>query len=59
VTDPLVHHGRHFGRTVHALCNVQSLLTNGLLLEAELVDQPLESLSAEYVFIFYRLYTQG
>ena len=29
--DPLVHHGRHFGRTVHAFCNVQTLLTNGLM----------------------------
>ena len=28
--DPLVHHGRHFGRTVHAFCNVQTLITNGL-----------------------------
>lgn len=28
--DPLVHHGRHFGRVVHAFCNVQTLITNGL-----------------------------
>ena len=31
LTDPLVHHGRHFGRTEHALCNVRTLLTNGLV----------------------------
>ena len=28
--DPLVHHGRHFGRAVHAFCNVQTLIVNGL-----------------------------
>ncbi|KIM58805.1 hypothetical protein SCLCIDRAFT_27804 [Scleroderma citrinum Foug A] len=28
--DPLVHHGRHFGRAVHAFCNIQTLITNGL-----------------------------
>ena len=31
-SDPLVHHGRHFGRTVHAMCNVQALIINSLLL---------------------------
>ncbi|KAJ3505635.1 hypothetical protein NMY22_g17512 [Coprinellus aureogranulatus] len=29
-TDPLVHYGRHFGRTVRAFCRVHSLLTNGV-----------------------------
>ena len=29
--DPLIHHGCHFGRAVHAFCNVQTLLTNGLM----------------------------
>ena len=28
--DPLVHHGHHFGRAVHAFCNVQTLVMNGL-----------------------------
>ena len=28
--DPLVHHGRHFGRAIHAFCNVQMLILNGL-----------------------------
>ena len=28
--DPLVHHGRHFGRAVHAFCNMQMLIMNGL-----------------------------
>ena len=28
--DPLVHHGRHFGRAIHAFCNVQTLILNGL-----------------------------
>ena len=30
-TDPLVSYGHHFGHTVHALCNVQTLITKGLL----------------------------
>ncbi|KAF8837043.1 hypothetical protein BDN67DRAFT_867292, partial [Paxillus ammoniavirescens] len=41
--DPLVHHGRHFGRAVHAFCNVQTLITNGLVYIAQ---DDLESLSA-------------
>jgi hypothetical protein len=34
-TDPLVHHGRHFGRTVYAFVNVYALIINGLAAEAE------------------------
>jgi hypothetical protein len=49
VTDPLVHHGRHFARTVHALCNVHALLTNGILRMVELADSPEESFTAECV----------
>jgi hypothetical protein len=49
-TDPLVHHGRHFGRTVHALCTVSALLNNGLLRLGELADQPNEAFTHEYVF---------
>jgi hypothetical protein len=37
-TDPLIHHGRHFGRTVHALCSIGALLTNGLLRMGEFAD---------------------
>lgn len=48
LTDPLVHHGRHFGRTVHALCNVQALLTNGLLRIGELAGEPEEAFTYEY-----------
>ncbi|KAH6901543.1 hypothetical protein BKA70DRAFT_1229712 [Coprinopsis sp. MPI-PUGE-AT-0042] len=29
-TDPLVHHGRHFGRAIQAFCRVQTLIKNGL-----------------------------
>lgn len=46
-TDPLVHHGRHFGRTIFALCNFQALLNNGILRMVELPDRPLETLSPE------------
>lgn len=36
--DPLVHHGRHFGRTIHALCRVHAVINNGLVIKAELLD---------------------
>ena len=49
LTDPLVHHGRHFGRTVHALCNISALLTNGLLRLGEQAGEPEESFTYEYV----------
>jgi len=39
-TDPLVHHGRHFGRTVHALCTVSALINNGVIRTRELATQP-------------------
>lgn len=29
-TDPMVHHGRHFGRTIQAFCQVHLLLKQGL-----------------------------
>jgi hypothetical protein len=37
--DPLVHHGRHFGRAVHAFCNVQTLILNGLITLGEGEDE--------------------
>lgn len=40
LSDPLIHHGRHFGRTLHALCNIQSLLTNGILRTIDLDEDP-------------------
>ncbi|KIJ92352.1 hypothetical protein K443DRAFT_135315 [Laccaria amethystina LaAM-08-1] len=45
-TDPLVHYGRHFGRTVHALCNVPALITNSILREVERGDDPDDSFTA-------------
>jgi hypothetical protein len=47
ISDPLVHHGRHFGRTLHAMSNVQVLLTNGILRMGELADQAEETFTAE------------
>lgn len=47
LTDPLVSHGRHFGRTVHALCNIQALITNGLLRMGEQSDMPDEAFTEE------------
>ncbi|KAG2045968.1 hypothetical protein BDR06DRAFT_840534, partial [Suillus hirtellus] len=45
--DPLVHYGHHFGRTVHALCNFQALLMNGILRMGELAGIPEENFTAE------------
>ena len=36
--DPLIHHGRHFGRTQHALCNIRLLVKNGILRLERLAD---------------------
>jgi hypothetical protein len=50
-TDPLVHHGRHFGRTVRAFCRVQSLIKLGLSIAVQLdLDEAEEAtLPEEYV----------
>lgn len=48
-TDPLVHYGRHFGRTVHSLCTVSAILTNGLIRLAGDSDTPDEDYPIEYV----------
>ncbi|KAH7918541.1 hypothetical protein BV22DRAFT_1108331 [Leucogyrophana mollusca] len=45
--NPLVHYGRHLGRTVHALCNVQALITNGILRLGELADELEESFTVD------------
>ena len=42
-SDPLVGHGRHFGRTVHTWCSIRPLLSNGLLRMGELADEPEDS----------------
>lgn len=44
--DPLVHKGRHFGRTIFAFANVKSLIINGLNRLAE--DVPQDSLPLKY-----------
>ncbi|KAH6902506.1 hypothetical protein BKA70DRAFT_1112837 [Coprinopsis sp. MPI-PUGE-AT-0042] len=38
-TDPLVHHGRHFGRTVYAFVNIYALINNGLAVEDEEAEE--------------------
>lgn len=50
-SDPLVSHGRHFCRAVHALCNVKALLTNGILRLGELAEEPEEAFTAECALI--------
>ena len=49
IADPLIGHGHHFRHTVHALCNVRALLTNGILRLGEQADELEEAFTAEYV----------
>ena len=48
-TEPLVHHGRHFGRTLHAFCSVNTLLNNGILRTGELLEKPEDMFMHEFV----------
>jgi hypothetical protein len=43
ITDPLVHHGRHFGQVTHSFCNITALLTNGLLYMSDPEANPMET----------------
>jgi hypothetical protein len=47
-SNPLIHHGRHFSRIVHAMCNVQALVTNGILLLGKKKEVAEESLITEF-----------
>jgi hypothetical protein len=49
-SDPLVHHGRHFCRTIHAMCNIHALLTQSVIREVEQTAD--EDLSDECVICF-------
>jgi hypothetical protein len=54
--DPLVHYGRHLCRTIHALCNIGILLTNGITRftdRAPADDFTLEFVTLIYIYISY------
>jgi hypothetical protein len=51
VQDPLVHRGHHFGRAIHAFCNIQILLMNAIVLLSENANDD-DSLTATYVTTF-------
>ncbi|KAF9222383.1 hypothetical protein BS17DRAFT_838395 [Gyrodon lividus] len=53
--DPLVHHGQHFGRAVHAFCNVQTLVTNGLLVMGDDDQRCLSAIKQKEYAIFREL----
>lgn len=48
-TDPVVRYGKHFGRTICAVTDISTLITNGLnrMDEDELDTAAIEGLSAE------------
>lgn len=50
-TDPLVGHGRHFGRTIRTFCRVHTLITNGLsrAMQLELGRITEEDLASRFV----------
>jgi hypothetical protein len=54
-TDPLVHHGRHFGRAHHAFCSINTLLNNGIqrMGVRELEGEPEETLTPELFFFSF------
>jgi hypothetical protein len=55
-TDPLVHHGRHFGRTVHAFCHMITLLSEGLIRSDAIASGRLQlsALSSELRYFILR-----
>ena len=52
--DPLVHHGRHFCWTIHALCNIYALLMQSVIRETERSEYTDEDLTAECVVVISR-----
>lgn len=50
-SDPLVSTGRHFCRTVFAMCHPVALLTNGQARDVELLEKTLEDFSAKSVIV--------
>jgi hypothetical protein len=49
LTDPLIHHGRHFGRTQHTLCSIRTLLRNGVFRRTEFDDDGILNVPARYL----------
>ncbi|KAH6871255.1 hypothetical protein BKA70DRAFT_1379457 [Coprinopsis sp. MPI-PUGE-AT-0042] len=57
--DPLVHYGRHFGRTVRAFCRIQTLIKLGLSIAVQLDLEEMEEESLpEEEFKEYMIYKQ-
>jgi len=57
--DPLIHHGQHFGWTVHSMCNVQVLIMKGIEHLAEEGPVAEESLTCQFVPVFLVSVTSG
>lgn len=57
VTDPIVHAGRHFGRTVNAVIPMRTLVASGLcrMVKIKLEKTPLEDFPIKFVQIFLDL----
>ncbi|KAH6888935.1 hypothetical protein BKA70DRAFT_1121308, partial [Coprinopsis sp. MPI-PUGE-AT-0042] len=54
-TDPLVHHGHHFGRTVYAFVNIYALIINGLVEEEDDEEAPEEPQARREVQVYQKL----
>ncbi|KAH6876507.1 hypothetical protein BKA70DRAFT_1370095 [Coprinopsis sp. MPI-PUGE-AT-0042] len=55
LTDPLVHHGRHFGRTVYAFVNIYALIINGLVVEEDEDEAPDEPQARREIRVYQKL----
>ncbi|KAH6886624.1 hypothetical protein BKA70DRAFT_1377253 [Coprinopsis sp. MPI-PUGE-AT-0042] len=58
-TDPLIHYGRHFGRTLQAFCRIHALIKQGLAIaiQIDMEETPEESLTADE-YREYQIYKQ-
>ncbi|KAJ3529763.1 hypothetical protein NMY22_g8865 [Coprinellus aureogranulatus] len=58
-TDPLVGHGRHFGRTIRTFCRVQTLISSGLATTMQLeLDRISESDLSRSELLYLKLYRE-
>ncbi|KAH6867767.1 hypothetical protein BKA70DRAFT_1132631, partial [Coprinopsis sp. MPI-PUGE-AT-0042] len=58
-TDPLVHYGRHFGRTVRVFCCIHALIKQGLAIAIQIdVEETPEDALTEVEYQEYQIYKQ-
>jgi len=48
-TDPLIHHGCHFGGTVYAFANMHALLVSGISIDEDVPPETQQFVANDYV----------